>query len=288
MGDVMLGRDVARAHADGDWGAVIAVLEPRLSGVDLAFANLESPLTEAPLTRQALDLRAPPEFAHALGRMGFDLLSLANNHSLDAGQAGLDDTIQALDSAQLGFVGPSPGLWWGTVGPRNTAVIAFDETRGDLDLQAMQDCVRLLYGRADLVVVSIHWGMELEPAANSRQRLIASALAEAGADIVVGHGPHVLQEVEWAWGAGRGRPTLVAYSLGNALFDSTAPPGARQTAILMVEVSAGGTLSACALPLSIDPLAWDLVAADPASATAILRVLQPNPSGWTARISECP
>jgi len=85
MGDLMLGRDVARAHGDGDWERTAEALEPALYGVDLALGNLESPLTSSALTRPALDLRAPPNSAQALARLGFDILTLANNHSLDAG-----------------------------------------------------------------------------------------------------------------------------------------------------------------------------------------------------------
>jgi len=288
MGDLMLGRGVARAHGDGDWERTAEALEPALYGVDLALGNLESPLTTAALTRPALDLRAHPNSAEALARLGFDILTLANNHSLDAGSIGLRDTTHALRSAGIEAVGPSPEAWEGTVGGLSTALIALDDTLQDLDLRAAHDLVALLHGRADLVLVSVHWGVELEPAANSRQRFIATALASAGADIVFGHGPHVLQEVEWIWGDGRGRPSLVAFSLGNALFDSPAPPSARRSAALIVEVDRGTAFLACVVPLGIDPRTWDLVPAGPASAGAILRSLQAGQGRVGPLIAACP
>ena len=102
VGDVMLGRGVAQA-LDGDWGAAFAEVRPWLGGEAqarrLVLANLESPLTALPQLGQGYDLRAPPEAVAALTAGGFDAVSLANNHALDAGPAGLDETASALRAA---------------------------------------------------------------------------------------------------------------------------------------------------------------------------------------------
>ena len=121
VGDVMLGRGVAQA-LDGDWEAAFAGVRPWLAEADLALANLESPLTTAlPLSLSSplgmlplplspptggdeggYDLRAPLEAVAALRAAGFDVVSLANNHALDAGQAGLRETAGTLRVAGIG------------------------------------------------------------------------------------------------------------------------------------------------------------------------------------------
>jgi poly-gamma-glutamate synthesis protein (capsule biosynthesis protein) len=151
--------------------------------------------------------------------------------------------------------------------------LAFDDTRADLDLPEAAIAVASERGRADLVLVSLHWGIELEPAPNERERHIARALAAAGADMIVGHGPHVLQAIEWVWGAGRGRPTLVAYSLGNALFDSPAPPAARRSAVLIAHLDRLGVRSACIVPIETRPPMWEIQLAAPQAASRVVEAL---------------
>ncbi len=273
VGDLMLGRDVALAHADGDWRETLEALEPALAGANLAFGNLESPLTTAPLLRPTLDLRGPPASAGVLARLGLDLLSLANNHSRDAGDAGMLETTEALHAAGIEAVGPGPEPWRGTLQGIRTAFLAFDDTQADLDLGEAAAAVASEGGWADLMLVSLHWGHELEPAPDDRQRRIALAMAAAGADLIVGHGPHVLQPVEWVWGTGRGRPTLVAYSLGNTLFDSPAPPAARRSAVLIAHLDRSGARSACIVPIEIRPGEWDIRRAAPDATSWIVGAL---------------
>ncbi|MBE9506953.1 MAG: CapA family protein, partial [Chloroflexi bacterium] len=99
--------------------------------------------------------------------------------------------------------------------------------------------------RANVIIVSIHWGGEYQAAPNSRQQAIASSLAGAGADIIIGHGPHVLQRVEWVG------ETLVAYSLGNFLFDQPYPADCRQGAILRVTLQGDHIVAVEAVPTAV-------------------------------------
>ncbi len=236
VGDVMLGRGVAQA-LDGDWEAAFADVRPWLAGTEgsaeagriLTMANLESPLTDAPRVGDGYDLRAPPEAVAALLAAGFDLVSLANNHALDAGQAGLQDTVSALravgitaltdGSTPLQFPGPHS---------KNLHFLAFDDSVNPLNVSSAVEAVAAAAERADVVVVSVHWGGEYQAAPGPRQRALARRLSSAGADLIVGHGPHVLQRVEWMG------ETLVAYSLGNFLFDQPYPVDCRWGAILRV------------------------------------------------------
>jgi len=268
VGDVMLGRGVAQA-LDGDWEAAFAGVQPWLEGADLAWANLESPLTSAPPVGDGYDLRAPPEAVAALRAAGFDVVSLANNHALDGGEVGLRETVDTLRAAgmaplvdwEIAALVDCSSMYQSTDVPIYRG-LAFDDSVVPLDLEAVAETVAVAAERADLVLVSIHWGAEYQAAPTSRQRAIAGALAEAGADLIVGHGPHVLQRIEWLG------ETLVAYSLGNFLFDQPYPADCRQGAILRVTLRGDRILAVEAVPTVVE---WGRARpAGPEDATAIL------------------
>jgi poly-gamma-glutamate synthesis protein (capsule biosynthesis protein) len=247
----MLGRGVATA-LEGDWSAAFADVRPWLAEADLAFANLESPLTTAPFAGGRFDLRAPPEATAALTFAGFDFISLANNHALDGGMAGLLETKATLDRAGIMAIGDSGIRVFedSEVGSSPMAeipefritnlriiiVLAFRDTGQPLDTTAIARAA----AETDLVIVSMHWGAEYYPV-TERQRALAQELAAAGADLIIGHGPHVLQPVEWIDGA------LVAFSLGNFLFDQPFPD-TRQGAILRITFDRGSITAVEAIP----------------------------------------
>jgi len=224
VGDVMLGRDVATA-LDGDWPAAFADVRPYLADADLAFANLESPLTTAPFAGGRFDLRAPLEAVSALTNAGFDAVSLANNHALDGGATGLAETLDRLQGAGIAALTDAP--WFYEFSGHRMAFLAFLDANGPLDTALVAQAA----AQADLVIVSIHWGAEYYPV-TERQRALARELIAAGADVIIGHGPHVLQPVERVDGA------LVAYSLGNFLFDQPFPD-TQQGAILRITLDRG-------------------------------------------------
>ena len=95
--------------------------------------------------------------------------------------------------------------------------------------------------------------------------------------------------MEWIWGLGRGRPTLVAFSLGNAVFDQEAPPGVRRGALLRVTMDGTGVRSVCAVALEIEPSRWEAAPADTASTLGILQRLNREPQpGLPLRVGPCP
>lgn len=237
-GDVMLGRGVARS-LNGNWQAAFAQVHPWLAGADLANANLESPLTTMPQLAGGHDLRAAPGSVAALRLGGFDLVSLANNHALDAGESGRTETIATLSAAGItGVVERHAGVLVsrrrGPYSALSYQFLALDDSTVPLDTGAAGRAVARAAQQAEWVIVSIHWGGEFQAAPSPRQRAFAKALAQAGADLVVGHGPHVLQPVEWEG------ETLVAYSLGNLLFDQPYPADCRWGVILRVTRSTSG------------------------------------------------
>jgi poly-gamma-glutamate capsule biosynthesis protein CapA/YwtB (metallophosphatase superfamily) len=243
VGDVMLGRGVAQA-LDGDWEAAFAGVHPWLGGQgearSVVLANLESPLTALPQVRVGYDLRAPPEAVAALRVAGIDAVSLANNHALDAGEAGLRETASTLRGAGI--------VPWMAATPAAMAQapevigLAFDDSVIPLDIEAARAAVAERAAQADVVVVSIHWGAEYQATPSARQQAIASALSQAGASVIAGHGPHVLQPIEWVG------ETLVAYSLGNFLFDQPYPLDCRWGAILRVTLEDGRIVKVEATP----------------------------------------
>jgi poly-gamma-glutamate synthesis protein (capsule biosynthesis protein) len=282
VGDVMLGRGVAQA-LDGEWEAAFSDVKPWLAGADVAFANLESPLIRAsshpspePPVREGeggvrYDLQAPVEAVVALRGASFDIVSLANNHALDGGTAGLAQTLDVLRAA--GIVGVVDWAMRGAVdggqfpryrstGIPTVHVLAFDDSAGRMDVKGAVRAVAAAAEQVDLVIVSVHWGGEYQAAPSPRQEAVARALAEAGADVLVGHGPHVLQRVD------RVGEAVVAYSLGNFLFDQPYPADCRWGAILRVAVRGTRVVAVWAVPTLSEGGRVRL--ADPEDASAIL------------------
>jgi len=259
LGDVMLGRSV---HPSAE---TFLYLEPYLRSADLALANLESPLTGQPVqTASPYALCAPPENVKFLAQAGFDLLSLANNHILDCGLDGLAETQSTLAEANLGYLGPDPTPAFREVNGIRLAFLAFDAT-SDFQLQSAVQAVQSARQAAALVIVSIHWGAEYQSGESDYQEQIASQLAGAGAALIWGHHPHVLQPAQWL----DGRQTLVLYSLGNALFDQYGLETTRRSALAWVKLNQQGVQGLQAVPFLIDVRHSRIVEADAASAQTV-------------------
>lgn len=211
VGDVMLGR---RAEMDLEAAKFVRA-------ADWAFANLECALTSAPPVRRKLvNLGADPVRASWLTDLGLDCVSIANNHTGDCGSMGFADTLAILRKHGVAPAGVRDEPVIQRVQGRSIGVLAFtDFPRDTVDSvavaepQAISAAVRDLRRKCDLLVVSFHWGVEGTTIPNGRQRNFAKLAAEAGADVVVGHGPHKVQPVERIGNA------LVAYSLGDFVFD---------------------------------------------------------------------
>jgi poly-gamma-glutamate capsule biosynthesis protein CapA/YwtB (metallophosphatase superfamily) len=251
LGDIMLGRGVADAHAGGDWGSVLQTLQPLTRAADLALATLESPfLCEEVSTKDPRSLAAPPEAAAALTSSGLDVLSIVNNHAQDAGPEGIRCTIRAL--ADLGITSLDSPLVEReiTAGGVPFVFLAFDFT-GDVQegaVETIERRIRLASGAGKFVVVSLHWGLEYQSGHDALQERIASQFADARAGILWGHHPHVSQDIAW-----RNR-TLILYSLGNAVFDQYKPEGVRHGTLVWAEVDRRGIRWIAVLPFAVDPL----------------------------------
>jgi len=254
-GDVMLGRGVARVAA-ADPGELLAGIRLEVSSASLAVANLESPLTsrrhDPAFGPNALE--APAASARLLARAGFDAMGIANNHAGDAGPGTVTDTVRALSGTGILAVGAGPSAAEAfeprivEVDGLRVALLAFDatgqgpragpETPGVAwwDEELARAAVARARAVADVVAVGIHGGAEYVPATDRYLMRLGRLLASWRVDVVWGHGPHVVQPISVIDPDGDGRPTVVATSLGNLLFDQHIP-GTREGAIL--EVLAG-------------------------------------------------
>lgn len=204
-----------------------------LQAADLAFGNLEGPLLDAGPSEKCKNakpgrcyaFRVPERYGQHLARAGFDVLSLANNHVGDFGEAGKARTRAVLDALGIRYSGAVGEAALLEVRGRSVALVAFSVSGGTNDLRDVEGAARLvaeLRARADLVLVSFHGGAEgaqyqhVPPGPEAFYgeergdlRRFAHAVIDAGAALVIGHGPHVVRGLELY----RGR--LVAYSLGN-------------------------------------------------------------------------
>jgi poly-gamma-glutamate capsule biosynthesis protein CapA/YwtB (metallophosphatase superfamily) len=253
-GDVMLGRGVAEETSEDPAGA-LAGIRDEVDAADLAAANLESPLTERwhSAAAGANDLGADPASAALLAAAGLDVVGVANNHAGDAGPGTVADTLAAVDAAGLTAVGG--GLLDEAFAPRvvqvqgvSVAMLALDTTQQGpratttvpgvawWDADRVQAAVARARARGDLVVVGLHGGAEYLTGADPYLTRLADHLARWGADVVWGHGAHVVQPVSVVDPDGDGRPTVVATSLGNLLFDQHLPDTRRGA---LLEVLAG-------------------------------------------------
>ncbi|MDR3669962.1 MAG: CapA family protein [Holophaga sp.] len=235
VGDILMHQDVQRSAREAESGlrALWQDVEPLIQGADIGFANLETPVAPSSgVPGRPFRFNGPAELPGALRASGFTVLSTANNHAYDQGSAGVLETLERLRAAHLVPVGTGAtrreaeqlqvvtvnGLRVGFLGFTDLYNINLNDknsgpwVRG-LDPAAAVDAVRAARAQADVVVVSIHWGVEYQHDPLPRQREVADRLAQAGADIILGTHPHVLQPVETL--VRGGRRTLVAYSLGN-------------------------------------------------------------------------
>jgi poly-gamma-glutamate capsule biosynthesis protein CapA/YwtB (metallophosphatase superfamily) len=206
-------------------------IAPVLREADIAFANLENPLSERGRLTGAF--RGSPALAGAMASAGIDVVSTANNHALDIDEAGLVDTLESLAAAGIAAVGTGPDLERATAPvflERNGIRFAFLaysmlENSGELgfawfdrsgvaplDPFLVEEDVQAVRDQADYVIVSFHWSWEEVRDVHPEARTIAHRIIEAGADVIIGHHPHVPQGVEVYDGG------FVLYSLGNFIF----------------------------------------------------------------------
>src|SRR3990167_2618387 len=268
-GDIMLGRSVEiklNKYGAGDYFFPFARISEWLNSADLTFANLEGPVSDRGIKVGSIySFRFNPLVTKALKKAGFDVVSLANNHIWDYGPQAFLDTLDNLKTGGIDYVGAGKnfteahgGLTKEINGTRITflaytpllakslnatadhfGINVLDLDQMDLDIKSAKACI-------DLVVVSFHFGEEYKPKHNQFQETVAYRAVDAGADLIIGHHPHVAEDLEQYQGK------WIAYSLGNFIFDQYFSPETMQWLALAVTVSKEGVGEVKRLPFIIN------------------------------------
>lgn len=233
VGDIMLGTDYPNDHLPPNDGVeLLASMTPELSSADITFGNLEGTLMDGGEPEKKCShpdrcylFRSPSRYVQLLQSAGFDVISLANNHARDFGETGRDSSMFALENAGIEHSGRAGDIASWEVKGRKVTLVAFAPFKNShdmLDIPAAQSIISALSTEHDIVLVSIHAGAEGLEALHipfekefyygeDRGDVVefAHAAIDAGADMVIGHGPHVPRALELY------KERLIAYSLGN-------------------------------------------------------------------------
>lgn len=245
-------------------------IPPEFQSADLLLGNLEGMLADLEIAadpdRLPYQLAGAPEAAQRFATAGFDLFSLANNHALDLGEQGLQLTAQHLERAGIAWVGAGKDaeeagkarIW--RANTLRVAIFAANaiplpsQRAAEVGWQpaewgaSLLNRIRDARQHVDILLVLIHWGYEYQSQVDPVQSAIAQDLLEAGADLVIGSHPHIVQKVEVHSEPGHLTPQIVAYSLGNFLFDQGAPENHDGLALRVI-LDAKGIRGVQALPI---------------------------------------
>ncbi len=266
VGDINLGGRVQNFIRQKGLFYPIARLKPLLTSTDITFGNLECALSSRgqPVAGKEFTFCGQPENVKTLKAGGFDIVSVANNHSKDFGETAFLDTLETLEASRVRFVGGGKNLQ-AAVNPviikksgLNIAFLAFsgilpygwsatDIKPGVASLRnatLVKEKIRVAKSKADLVIVSLHWGVELQSQPLKEQKELARQLIDVGATAIIGHHPHVLQPIEVY------KNGLIAYSLGNFIFTPGSPAGSK-SALLHLKLDKYGLSSFKVWPVKI-------------------------------------
>lgn len=250
VGDIMLSRAIgAHMAKNGDWSYPFMAVEDSLKQADLTFGNLEGPLsTRGERVGSIYSFEADPQSVEGLVNSGFDVLSIANNHIWDYDAPAFEDTLKTLADNGISPVGGGYSFEIAhtpvvkDVNGTRVAFLAYTDLLPSFlgkdvpgpsvaspdDVVKMSSDIRDAGSLADIVVVSFHWGEEYQTVHNAAQEKLAHAAIDAGADLIVGHHPHVVEDIEQYKGK------YIAYSLGNFVFDQNFDADTRHGMLLTV------------------------------------------------------
>ena len=235
-GDFTLGTDEnfdystslpARYEEVQDSGYFLQNVKDIFASDDLTIVNLEGPLTTSEeRADKQFSFKGDPSYTEILTNGSVEACNLANNHSKDYGIQGYEDTIANVEAAGIKTFGYERTAIWETNGVKVGLAGVYELAEG-MDCQDdMTAAIQSLKDAgADLVIVSFHWGVEKENYPDETQQALAHAAIDQGADLVLGHHPHVLQGIEKYQGK------YIVYSLGNFCFGGNKNPSDKDTMI---------------------------------------------------------
>lgn len=217
IGDVMLGRTVTIESLDSQKDPVYPFREvlSEMKNNDLTILNLENPIIDkCPRRNDGMVFCAPPEMLKGLVESGVDAVNLANNHTLNYGSTGLVETKAHLREFGINYF-DSKETYIKEVNGVTVGFIGFDKSQlaNPTFTSDEEAAIRDISSKVDILVVSLHWGVEYQEKPTEGQRKLAIKTIKLGADIIHGHHPHWVQPTENIEGV------PVFYSLGNFVFD---------------------------------------------------------------------
>jgi poly-gamma-glutamate capsule biosynthesis protein CapA/YwtB (metallophosphatase superfamily) len=254
-GDLMLDWSVKTTTRKYGSGYPFKQVKAEVSNSDLAVANLETAVTNRnAMFPKTYNFKADPAATAGVKNAGFDLVSLANNHSMDYKREGLLDTLAELKKHNLSYIGAGKNSVEAyrakryTIKGKKVSFIAFSKVIPDTswiaqskragvasgyNLNTILQSIKRESAFSDYVFVYLHWGIEMNKRPDAYQRTWAKRMIDAGADGVVGSHSHVLQGFEYY----KGKP--IAYSLGNFLFPNYVRGDKAQTGLLHFDIQSG-------------------------------------------------
>jgi poly-gamma-glutamate synthesis protein (capsule biosynthesis protein) len=241
FGDMMFDRYIRQAENKNGNGFVFEKIKDLLAGEDLVVGNLEGPITDNVSksigtefgSRENYIFTFNPEIAKTLFQENIKLVNIGNNHILNFGENGAEQTKKYLENAGIkyfGNVGHNERNIGVEVNEINIGFVNYNQF-SQIDVQQTLKSIEETKKRSNLVFVYAHWGVEYERNASQKEKELAHQFVDAGADLVIGTHPHVVQEKEEYKGK------MIYYSLGNFIFDQYFNPDATQGLAVEVGVS---------------------------------------------------
>jgi poly-gamma-glutamate synthesis protein (capsule biosynthesis protein) len=227
VGDVMMTRSVEKKIRDLNKKYIFPFINilDYLKSFDYVIANLEGPISENGVkVGSKYSFRMNPDVTKALNESNINIVNLANNHIFDYGKIAFEDTLKNLDKNNIKYFGISYEPLVIEKNGTKIGFLGFSDFLKHLEVREnkmgiavindkMSEIIKKAKEKVDVLIVSFHWGEEYQKLANERQRRLAKIAIDSGADLVIGHHPHVIQNVEKYNGK------FIFYSLGNFVFD---------------------------------------------------------------------
>lgn len=237
-GDCTLGTDESFSYVNSfpyqvkkqneDWGYFFAGVKDIFENDDLTLVNLETTFTTAKKkAKKTFRFKGDPSYVNILKEGSVEMVNIANNHIYDYLQKGFDDTIETLEQAGILYSGEGHIAFFETKGI-TIASLGYCGWSTSIKDQVKRD-IEDVRAKADLVIVSFHWGKERSNYPNGIQKELGRFAIDQGADLVAGHHPHVIQGIEKYQGR------YIVYSLGNFCFGGNRNPKDKDTFIFQNE-----------------------------------------------------
>ena len=293
VGDISYSRSVQRAidRNQGDYYYPFAKVKDFFKDKDIVFGNVETAITPGrKIKPMEMVFRSDKELAKVLQDIGFNIVSLANNHSYNFGEKGMLDTFQALTKNNIQYIGAGKDAqeaYQPVYIVKNGIKVAFlaycdsgftpanyqaQNNRPGIafmDTKKMIQAIKKAKKEADLTIVSMHSGIEYQAHPNKKQIKFAHQAIDAGADLVIGHHPHVIQNME------KYHDKYIIYSLGNFIFDQMWSSNTKRSLIMEITLNSQDVQKISVQPVVIENFAQPRLANQQESLSIIKRLEMP-------------